>query len=214
MVLTPINSSSDAFGELKDYGENVYFTSVTQSGDYIMCTDENGTECLKFEIFEDTNMNKTYIRYVEIYGTTLNDNYTNITYIVRTQYGLVIQVNASGGNDDFGTNYGTAYIIITKDNQSHTVIFAHNAKQYSYGAIDNTTFVCSDSAYPQFNEKKCLYSKDLNLLSSTVPVVVDGTMNFCPNLKFLVQKQYIVCGEIVIGTEHYWTDSQVVLKDT
>lgn len=212
MVITPINGSTavdTVYSELLNYGVPTYFTGVTKNNDYIECTTANGT-ALNFHVDAQQdyygNWN-IYINYVTIYGSTHADNYTKLTSIIRTQHGLVLTTITSID----GTDTTMPYIIITKDNYDNTVIFAHPAG--GYATLDETEFVCVDDAAPFYTLRDCTYSDDVVLLTTLVPVICEANMKYCPDLKWVVQRQYNIVGEIAFGNHHYWTDGQIALLD-
>lgn len=217
MVVTPITGEQSAdilFEELRDYGSPAYFTAVTKdSGDYITCTTDNGT-ALSFHVQAEqdsyTGIWTTYINYVSIYNNTHRDNWTMLKNIVRTQYGLIITCDST----ENGVTTEIPYIIITKDNADKTVIFGHPASQSTFYLIERDVFVCLGDSAPVYAERDCLDTDDTVLLTSVVPVVVEGLLNYCPYLKWVIQKQYNVVGALALGTQFYWTDGQIALLDT
>ena len=212
MVVTPINGSGavdTVYSELLNYGVPAYFTGVTKNNDYIECTTANGT-ALNFHVDAQQdyygNWN-VYINYVSIYGSSHTDNYTKLTSIIRTQHGLILTTATTIDE----TEVTAPYIIITKDNSDDTVIFAHPAG--GYGVLDMTEFVCVDDAAATYTLRDCEYSTDTVLLTTLVPVICEANMKYCPNLKWVVQRQYNLVGEIAFGEHHYWTDGQIALLD-
>lgn len=217
MVVTPISGAQSAetlFEELRDYGSPAYFTTVTKdSNDYISCSTDSG-QALYFHVQAEQDMYtgtwKTFINYVSIYSNQHRDNYTLLTSIIRTQYGLIIMCSST----ENGETREVPYIIITKDNADKTVIFGHPASQSTQYLIERDVFVCLGDTAPVYAERDCLDTDDTVLLTSVVPVVVEGLLNYCPYLKWVIQKQYNVVGELALGTQFYWTDGQIALLDT
>lgn len=216
MVITPItgaDAGTTVYNELRDYASPTYFTSVTKDGsDYITCTTDAG-QALYFHISAEqdyyTGTWKVYINYVSIYNNTHRDNYTLLKSIVRTQYGLIFLCESISD----GVSKDVPYIIITKDNAGNTVIFGHPANEFTQNLIERNKFVCVDNAAPIYEVRDCLDSDDTVLLTSVVPIVAEGLLNYCSNLKWVIQKQYNVTGELVLGTQFYWTDGQIALLD-
>lgn len=208
MRVTPITSLDDLYSILINK-VGVYFTSVTIDGnDNITCLDDERTPLY----FRATNYSGCVINSDDttIYGNSFTDNVNLkvlITEVIETQYGLIIY-----GKDNWaGSTTYMPVFIVTKDNAGNTVIFSHMFPA-AEGGMD--TYSCMNSVAPIPTKKKCLNSTDLSLLTSIVPVVVEGNMNYTPNLYWVIDKQYNLTGEIVIGTHHYWSDGQVALLDT
>lgn len=208
MVITRINSVEDLYSELINYGYPNYFTSVTQSNSTITCLD--GTEA---PLIFDSDVDSGWVRIynLRVYETMLAENAIRIKNIIRTQYGLIIT-----GAREYNSEYlEIPYIIITKDNADNTVIFAHPSNIWDSQYIIKGEFVCMSSAGPEFAKHDSPgmdYSGDL--LTSMAPVICVGVMNYCPNLNWIIQKQYNINGELILGTHHYWTDGQIALLDT
>lgn len=206
MVITRINSVEDLYSELVNYGYPNYFTSVTQSSGTITCLD--GTEApLVFESDVDSGWVRIYN--LDVYENRLAENAIRIKNIVRTQYGMII----TAAKEDNGNIIEMPYIAITKDNADNTVIFAHPSNIWDSKYIIKDEFVCMSSAGPEYSKHDALWTDDTCLLTSLVPIVCVGVMNYCPNLKWVIQRQYTNIGEIVVGTQHYWTDGQIALLD-
>ena len=208
MRVTPITNLNDLYTILINK-VGVYFTSVTIDGnDNITCLDDERTPLY----FRNANLSECVISGKDstVYGNSFTDNVNAnvlITEVIETQYGLVIY-----GKDNWaGSTVSMPVFIVTKDNAGNTVIFSHMFPT-SEGGMD--TYSCMNSVAPIPTKKKCLNSTDLSLLTSIVPVVVEGNMNYTPNLYWVIDKQYNLTGEIIIGTHHYWTDGQVALLDT
>lgn len=207
MVITRINSVEDLYSELVNYGYPNYFTSVTQSNDTITCLD--GTEA-PLVFGADVDMGWVRIFQLRIYENLLSDNAVRIKNAVRTQYGIII----TAAKEDNGNIIEIPYFGITKDNADNTVIFAHPSNIWDTKYIIKDKFVCMSSAGHEYSKHNALSTDDTCMLTSLVPIVCIGVMNYCPNLKWVIQKQYTNTGEIVIGTQHYWTDGQIALLDT
>ena len=206
MVVEPINSKNDLYYQLRSYGE-AYFTDVTISGNSITCF--KGTDTPLY--LKGTGDDGCVLSGMDslIFGTSFCGTSSAkilITQVIRTQYGIVIY-----GKDNWyeAVNYMPVFII-TKDNADNTVIFAHVFPDSTDG---KKQFQCMNSESGA-TTNVCLLTSDTSLMTSIVPVIVSGSMNFCPNLMWTIQKQYNLTGEIVIGTHHYWTDGQVALLDT
>lgn len=208
MVVEPITSMNDLYYQLHNYGE-AYFTDVTISGNDITCF--KGTDIpLYLKSSGDSGCVLSGMDSL-IFGARFTDNSNAkvlITQVIRTQHGMVIY-----GRDNWSSSATLMPVfIITKDNAGtpNTVIFAHMFPDSTNG---KKTFQCMNSESGA-TSNDCLDTTDVSLLTSIVPVIVSGSMNFCPNLMWTIQKQYNLTGEIVIGTHHYWTDGQIALLDT
>lgn len=209
MVVTPISSVDDIYQLLTNYATQ-YFDSIVKNGDTITCYDGE-IEALRF----------TYVKYeadpapqltdVYIYGYEHPDAYNDIYYIVRTAYGLVFVSRREMYADDSRV----AWIVVTKDNEDDTVIFSHPVNVNSYHNIRMEYFYCSNTHMHNHVQRNCLYTRECPfLMTSTVPVIVENDIRYCPNLKWIIQKQFDYTGDLVIGTSHYWTDGQIALLDT
>lgn len=209
MRVTPITNLNDLYTILINK-VGVYFTSVTIDGNNnITCLDDERTP-LYFRATTGYTGCVVSGKNTTIYGNSFTDNDNAnvlITEVVETQYGLVIY-----GRDNWteSARYMPVFII-TKDNAGNTVIFSH---MFPASDVGMDTYSCMNSAAPIPTKKKCLNTTNLSLLTSIVPVVVEGNMNYTPNLYWVIDKQYNLTGEIVIGTHHYWSDGQVALLDT
>lgn len=206
MIVTLMSNLNDLYSVLINK-VGVYFTSVTiDSSNNITCLDGEKTP-LYFGAATNTGcvINGSL---TTIYGNSFSSS-TNtrisITEVIDTQYGLVLY-----GKDNFGSVYMPVFIV-SKDNAGNTVIFSHMFPD-SNGGKDK--YQCMNSVNPVPTTKKCLNTTNLSLLTSIVPMVVEGNMNYIPNLYWVIDKQYNLTGEIVIGTHHYWSDGQVALLDT
>ena len=208
MRVTAIASLDDLYSILINK-VGVYFTSVTIDGNNnITCLDDERTP-LYFRATSQPGC-VVHAKDTVIYGNSFTTNeslYVILTEVIETQHGLVIY-----GKDTWeGSTTYMPVFIVTKDNADNTVIFSHMFPAAS-GGMDK--YSCMNSAAPIPTKKKCLNSTDLSLLTSIVPVVVEGNMNYTPDLYWVIDKQYNLTGEIVIGTHHYWTDGQIALLDT
>lgn len=202
MVVTGISSLHDVYLELLNYGQQ-YFTSVTEDGNgHITCVDDDKTP-LYLRKIED---NKIVAHLTSIYGTALSSNgnlIIMISQIIRTSYGIILYGVDNWYSSD--QSYYMPLFIITKDNSGKTVIFSTLASK--------TNYKLEGSASPVHKVRSRPSSTDTDLLTSVVPMIVEGCTAYTPNLKWVVQKQYNISGDIVLGTTHYWSDGFVALKD-
>ena len=202
MVVSGVSNMHDVYLELLNYAPQ-YFTSVTEdSSGNITCLDDDKTP-----LYLHKNSDNSILASLStIYGTALSDNQNfsiAITQIIRTSYGIILY-----GSDNYyvsDPSYHMPIFIITKDNADKTVIFSTLASK--------TNYKLEGSAAPVHKVRTRSSSTDTDLLTSVVPMVVEGSTNYTPNLKWVVQKQYTISGDIVLGTTHYWSDGFVALKD-
>lgn len=223
MVIDNITTKASLDQYLQDYAVPAYFTDITVTNDYITCNDSTGA-VLYFRVRSYDSIYKcTPYEPMQLYGQNVSAmvnriyNYkTAITKAIRTQYGIILCVK------DYSVSDATPlpWIIITKDNEDNTVIFMHPEYSADTASIE-VKYVVRDNYALSSREtgsnvlRTCWPpNDDFFELTSLVPMVVENTMKYTPNLKWVVQKQYDEVGEIVVGTEHYWTDGQIALRDT
>lgn len=222
MLITPMTSMEELYTFLLNK-VGVYFTSVTANSSWdITCMDGDRRPLyLRNEDWSSsspTGLCRINSKNSKIYNTSFQTDERfriRIVSVIDTQYGLILY----GYDDFYGVRPSIPVIVITKDNADNTVIFSHMYPSPSSSDPSNPgngrdKYQCMNSVNPTPTTKKCLNSSDTTLLTSIVPVVVEGVLNYCPNLFWVIQKQYTVAGDIAIGTHRYWSDGQIALLDT
>lgn len=189
--------------------EGVYFTSVTEeAGSFgarlIKCYTGDTMALL-------LSLDGTTITYGS-YGINLfNDNFKldydnnpiDLTQIVQTGNGVVLLL---------ASTHQTA-VVITKDNEDNTCIFAHRYSSNN-DTVDYSSFYLTSEKYPTNSVRSAVVPSATDLVTAGAPIVPNGCQTYTPNLLLLTQSQYNLVGSIYLAGAFYWTDGQIILKDS
>lgn len=189
-----VNNNPQIVAELlTEYGVPKYFTEVTQNGDMVTCTIEDGKT-----IGVNLEMNQIHIN---------GGGHSRRDYILdRLKYIYVCQnaICISYVEDIFS-------IVITKDNEEKTAciwidgLTGNNMESgravFTYNAA-STVIMQSSQAYKKHN------------LTSMCPIVIGDTDNYTPNVYAVVYSQISGNYTIQIGGVNYFTNGIWCIKDS
>lgn len=208
MNILPITKSTSldtVVDFLTTAGKGSYFTDVSETSGTIKCMKDSIT-ALEFQLAPDQYGNDVYINNIYSAGNALPENFSTLVKIIQTNYGICFVCSDSGSQE-------VPYIIVTLDDQDDTIIWVRPADPYSQRDFLKTKYYCFSVSSPVFVEKAAPYSTETQLMTTTVPIVVEGVARYTPNLKWVVQRQYIITGAIALGNQQYYSDGFIAIRD-
>lgn len=207
MTIHTITNGDSAYAVLKNF-EGVYFDTVTNSSS-IEC-DINNEHALVFRLGGYTD-DQVDLDFLSIFNQSMSHGYYRMTEIIETSTGLIFMVKKN--QDEDAPFY--AFLVITKDDDDNTCIFYRPIGDNDpfNGTPMLNKFCLMDSLNPTKAEKDAPYDTSTTHMTTMVPMVAEGVAHYTPNLKFIVQRQFIANGGILLGGETYWTDGYIAVKD-